>query len=301
VIPESFNGHYHDSRPYPVPERDPSCDFHNGDGGRIVHVLAPSQGTVVSKSPRGDRLEEQRGNEREGDDVRERQPRSLPSSGPPVSEVRIPLETVVRQGLIELSTEDWKGLYLSTSRNLEHAHLHLRRTSEENRKLKRQLIEMQKCLFETRRNKRQLLHSVPDHLYPWSIPDSRRHAFQRAPSQLKGCHGPSQHPPRQELYRHQLQDEARSSSSPALTIVAAPLVVTSTHSEEDASTEQQPLQPLSPRLRELRHLHLHHQHLRPRPRLVDLRYHRPRKVQRRDDSTSTTSAATTGGTPPAAS
>jgi hypothetical protein len=194
-----------------------------------------------------------------------------------VSEVRIPLAAVVRQGLIELSREDWRNLYLSTSRSLEKAQLYARTTCEENRRLKRQLIEMQKCLFETRRNKRQFLQSVPEHMYPWSIPDSRRHHNQHHPSlhPRPSCPPPPPHPmayasPFPSEYHHELYPHQRRAMT-----AGAPLVVTSTNSEEDSTNEagssggggdasstalreQQPLPPCS-RREELRHLHYRHQ------------------------------------------
>jgi hypothetical protein len=86
-----------------------------------------------------------------------------------VSEVRIPLAAVVEQGLIELSKDDWKALYLSTHQDLEESNRYAYAVQEENRLLKRKLIEMQKCLFETRRNKRPW----PEH-HPWTIPDYPR-------------------------------------------------------------------------------------------------------------------------------
>jgi len=85
---------------------------------------------------------------------------------PPVSEVSIPLAHMVRQGLVEMSIGEWKYLYLSTHKDVEQLQTKLSNVSEENRLLKRQLIEMQKQLFEVRRNKRR----SPDH-ETWSIPD----------------------------------------------------------------------------------------------------------------------------------
>jgi len=89
---------------------------------------------------------------------------------PPISEVRIPLAAVVEQGLIELSKDDWRSLFLSTQKNLDRMKHHAFAAQEENRLLKRKLIEMQKCLFETRRNK----HGSISGPFPWTIPDYPR-------------------------------------------------------------------------------------------------------------------------------
>lgn len=95
------------------------------------------------------------------------------SAPPPLAEVTVPLAAVVRQGLIELSKEEWRRLYLSTYNDLEETQLQLSSTAEENRLLKRQLIEMQKQLFEVRRNKR----CSPSHEFPsWTVPDYTHNA-----------------------------------------------------------------------------------------------------------------------------
>jgi hypothetical protein len=178
-------------------------------------TLAPSQ-TILTASPRTDCNEGsyQRGEQGEqlhlDDDARSTQPR------PPVEEVRIPLSAVVRQGLVELSREEWKSLYLTTSKNLEVARAHVYQTSHENRQLKRRLIEMQKSLFESRRNRSQLLPSVPDQrtMSPWSIPDSRRSVGGKSPG------------------------AAAAATTTTTRTATAPLVVaTSTASEEDDSND----------------------------------------------------------------
>jgi hypothetical protein len=177
-------------------------------------TLAPSQ-TILTASPRTDCNEGsyQRGEQGEqlhlDDDARSTQPR------PPVEEVRIPLSAVVRQGLVELSREEWKSLYLTTSKNLEVARAHVYQTSHENRQLKRRLIEMQKSLFESRRNRSQLLPSVPDQrtMSPWSIPDSRRSVGGKSPG------------------------AATTTTTTTLTTTAPLVVATSTASEEDDSND----------------------------------------------------------------
>lgn len=109
---------------------------------------------------------------------------------PPMAEVNVPLAEVASQGLVELSKDDWKALYASSRVELDASKRHADDVAEENRLLKRKLIEMQKTLFEARRNRRPLC-LLPDggkdaeKMLPetprWTIPEytNKRH---RSPS-----------------------------------------------------------------------------------------------------------------------
>jgi hypothetical protein len=87
---------------------------------------------------------------------------------PPLFEIQIPLSTAVEQGLVELSNDDWKDLYSTCQRDLTKSHEHSCKILNENRYLKRQLIELQKRLNESRRNKRRSES-------PWQVPEPPRH------------------------------------------------------------------------------------------------------------------------------
>lgn len=77
--------------------------------------------------------------------------------------------------------EDYKSLYLSSQRELYDLRDEMAGVKEENRKLKRRLIEMQKQLYLYSRNKRQAAPSQA----AWSIPHSsapnKRHRVSLAP------------------------------------------------------------------------------------------------------------------------
>lgn len=77
------------------------------------------------------------------------------TAAPPISEIEIKVYPKNdRQGgdFVELCSEDWKGLYMSSQRELYHSQRKLQHVVQENRFWKRQLIELQKRLYETRRN-----------------------------------------------------------------------------------------------------------------------------------------------------
>lgn len=86
---------------------------------------------------------------------------------PPVDEVAIPLAAAAHQGLVKLSNDDWKKLYLTSMKELKSLHRYTCQMVEENRYLKRTLIQMQKTVYEARRSK--LCTST---VLPWDIPES---------------------------------------------------------------------------------------------------------------------------------
>lgn len=93
---------------------------------------------------------------------------------PPISEVRIPLNKVAEQGLVELSSDHWKTLYFNTLTKLKQARDQSSSVQDENRLLKRRLIQMQKSLFEARRNQRH------GQVQPWTIPLSAANRARRS-------------------------------------------------------------------------------------------------------------------------
>jgi len=81
--------------------------------------------------------------------------RNNSTAAPPISEIEIKVypKNDQRGGdFVELCSEDWKGLYMSSQRELYHSQRKLQHVVQENRFWKRQLIELQKRLYETRRN-----------------------------------------------------------------------------------------------------------------------------------------------------
>jgi len=91
---------------------------------------------------------------------------------PPISEIRIPTpsepaETKAEPPQID---EDWKTLYFCSQRDLHQAQMETYRMAEENRLLKRELIEMQRHLFEYRRSP----PTIPAENVVWSIPQSKK-------------------------------------------------------------------------------------------------------------------------------
>ena len=101
---------------------------------------------------------------------------------PPVHEIRIPTPQHQDDSSFcsadgdNASVEDYKNLFFSSQRELHAAQEITAKVMEENRLLKRRLIEMQKQLFAVSRNRRSL---TPDTIQntAWSIPtnsDSQR-------------------------------------------------------------------------------------------------------------------------------
>jgi hypothetical protein len=88
---------------------------------------------------------------------------------PPLSEIGIPLSHAVRQGMAELSGDDWKKMYFNTSYTNDKLQRYTTSMVAENIFLKRRLIQLQRQLNETRRN------AIRTDRYsePWSIPDHR--------------------------------------------------------------------------------------------------------------------------------
>ena len=92
---------------------------------------------------------------------------------PPIAEIRIPTPSEQAETRAEQPPqidEDWKTLYFCSQRDLHRAQMENYRMAEENRLLKRQLIEMQRNLFEYRRNP----PAFPAENVVWSIPQSRK-------------------------------------------------------------------------------------------------------------------------------
>jgi hypothetical protein len=90
----------------------------------------------------------------------------------PIAEIRIPTPQTLQAGskdeddsLGAAGEEDYKTLYLCCQRDLHESQEHMAETTEENRLLKRQLIQLQKQLFTSTRTKRSSTVS-------WSIPES---------------------------------------------------------------------------------------------------------------------------------
>lgn len=94
---------------------------------------------------------------------------------PPVHEIRIPTPQHQDDSSLcsadgeNASEEDYKNLFFSSQRELHAAQAITAKVMEENRLLKRRLIEMQKQLFAVSRNRRSL---TPDAIQntAWSIP-----------------------------------------------------------------------------------------------------------------------------------
>jgi hypothetical protein len=100
---------------------------------------------------------------------------------PPVAEIRIPAPHTLQEAsndddnddantITSENDGDFKTLYLCCQRDLHMAQQHAAETAEENRMLKRHLIQLQKQLYSSSRNKR------PRQTVSWSIPGSdKRH------------------------------------------------------------------------------------------------------------------------------
>ena len=100
---------------------------------------------------------------------------------PPVCEIRIPTPQQQEDDSVCSITgdtaplancgddEDYKSLYFCAQREVHALQDHVSGVKEENRQLKRQLIEMQKQLFSYSRNKRQAVSSSATNS-AWSIP-----------------------------------------------------------------------------------------------------------------------------------
>jgi len=129
--------------------------------------------------------------------------RKGPPSPPPVTEISVPLQELARQGLVELGANDWKALYYCSLGDLERQKQVSYFVLEENRVLKRQLIELQKNLFEARRNasgKRARFHlgggryaDIVEENTSWTVPGSppptTSHPDGRAGTSADGCAG----------------------------------------------------------------------------------------------------------------
>jgi len=102
--------------------------------------------------------------------------------GPPVHEIRIPTPhqqddslhsicSAVGETAASYTEEHYKNLYFSSQRELHATHGKAAKAMEENRLLKRHLIEMQKQLFSVTRNKRSTATGGVQNT-AWSIPSS---------------------------------------------------------------------------------------------------------------------------------
>jgi len=104
---------------------------------------------------------------------------SLHASGsgdvPPVQEIRIPTpqyqdDSSICSAVGDTAVEEfYKNLYFSSQRELHSSEETVARVMEENRLLKRRLIEMQKQLFSVSRNRRSLAPEAVQNT-AWSIP-----------------------------------------------------------------------------------------------------------------------------------
>jgi hypothetical protein len=95
---------------------------------------------------------------------------------PPISQVHIPFASAAHAGMVELASEDWKTMYNRSRREIEKVESYAKTVMDENRQLKRQLIQLQKQVYETRRT----LSSTNSLSQPWRIPDDRSSKRQRA-------------------------------------------------------------------------------------------------------------------------
>ena len=109
-------------------------------------------------------------------------PSGAVGGGPPVHEIRIPTPhqqddslhsicSAVGETAASYTEEHYKNLYFSSQRELHATHGKAAQAMEENRLLKRHLIEMQKQLFSVTRNKRSTATGGVQNT-AWSIPSS---------------------------------------------------------------------------------------------------------------------------------
>jgi len=104
--------------------------------------------------------------------------------GPPVFEIRIPTPHQQDDSSIcsavgdSAADEHYKNLYFSSQRELHSSRETVGKVTEENRLLKRHLIEMQKQLFSVSRNKRSYSHNGVQNT-AWSIPASSENPSKR--------------------------------------------------------------------------------------------------------------------------
>jgi hypothetical protein len=82
----------------------------------------------------------------------------------PLTDVLIPLSTCLQRGIVELSATDWQSAYLQSNKSYEQLLRRTEQVTDENKWLKRQLIEMQRRVNQGRCIKRSS---------PWNIPEPK--------------------------------------------------------------------------------------------------------------------------------
>jgi hypothetical protein len=104
---------------------------------------------------------------------------SIDSTPPPVEEIRIPTPQQPLPGETARNAEDYKTLYFCSQKELHEAKQQLSNVTEENRLLKRRLIQMQRDLFAVTRNKRRAVEGTTA---GWSVPGEEENKKQRPSS-----------------------------------------------------------------------------------------------------------------------
>ena len=155
------------------------------------------------------------------------------TGGPPVHEIRIPTphqhddgSAGSEVGVTAVSEEHYKNLYFSSQRELHASQGKVAKVTEENRMLKRHLIEMQKHLFSVSRNKRSApMGGVKD--AAWNIPSSSVTSSKRLKKDHFSTDAVKQQSPDSKPLSSISESSTLSSDSPSLAPRSSPAVTKS--------------------------------------------------------------------------